>query len=1362
MLASSQLDIVVGLDFHMEMLPTGPPAPFPMPFVGLMQPSPIGTLMSYGIGQAMSAAFGVPPSGPVLINGFQSTKTGDEAENKWLVPHVVIPPGVAWTPLPKPLKLKIRPGPNKPDKPTEPAGDAIMITGSKTVFFESSNACRLGDIAMSCGEPVRLPLSTLIAIPKGSPVIVGGPPALDYDAMLKALILRNKWMAGLFQQLCGLMPPGRFRNFMSWAACQLTGHPVDVATGRLLTRAEDYVLRGPIPLVFERFYSSAWADRDSPLGYGWSHTFDERVWVERGRVVYKCGDGREVEFHTYDLPGRAMREGDEVDYAIEGLTLRCLGQEGWSIRSRDGLVRHFVYLPGPRTASGTAHLATIRNRLGQSVTFAYDESRRLDTVRTSEGRWVRLAYEGNRLHRLAVPYPQGDAGGWYDKVTFAYSSEGDLVAANDSAGRARTYAYDRHLMVEETDRDGVSFYFEYDGVDASASCVRTWGDDKKGEGRLYFREIVYDRNNRKTFVEDSLGHTTVYEMNDANAVIKITDPRAASTRYEYDEHLRKVAEIDALGARTTFAYDARGNEISRTLPNGATLTTRYNEDNLPVVVDAPYGQSAAFTYDRYGRLLSRWLPGESLDVDYGDGVYPRRIVSNGVVFALEHDEFGQLVRTTFPDGSEENRRYDRQGRLVRLRDRGGYLRTFAYDLEGRVVQVDGPGTIQRTAAYSPEGDLVEYRDARRRFSYRYAAYHHLAAVDEAGTTIAYQRNSEGALAAIVNELGERYSFVFDGCGRVKEETAFDGREQVCTRDALGRVIRLYVPEVGEEQLTYDVMSNLTSVRYTDGTEARFTYDALGRVLTATNDTCEVRLDRDARGRVVRERQGDAWVARGYDGMGNVEDVRTSLGLAVHVGHDALGNVRAVQVLERAAKGFLDATWTVGFGRDLLGRETLREAPGGIRTVSAFGPTAMPLERTTTRGAERLTSVHYAWDDGDRLFAVQRGGHEVQFDHDARGRLMGARGPTGTQHRAPGPTGNLSRAEGGVGRRHGRGGVLLEAEGTRFGYDARGNTIRKETSDGSVWEYHWNGDGTLARVDMPTGTVAYRYDALGRRIEKRVGDIVTRYVWDGNVAVQEVRTAPDGASPEVTSWVYEPGSFAPAGKIGPDGARYSVVTDYLGTPTEMYDEAGALAWQAQLDIYGIARADVGEKGACPFRWPGQYEDEETGLYYNRFRYYDPQRGGYLSKDPIGLRGGLEPYGYVWDPLGETDVFGLSCSSDAKELRENMEAKGTRAPPYPNAAHHIVMSNSSAPLMVGARDHLASLNIPINSAPNGVLLPRTMAVASELGNPNLYHGAMHSNVIIREVSRAILSTTTAEQASQMLKALGRAMRKGRFTR
>jgi RHS repeat-associated protein len=117
---------------------------------------------------------------------------------------------------------------------------------------------------------------------------------------------------------------------------------------------------------------------------------------------------------------------------------------------------------------------------------------------------------------------------------------------------------------------------------------------------------------------------------------------------------------------------------------------------------------------------------------------------------------------------------------------------------------------------------------------------------------------------------------------------------------------------------------------------------------------------------------------------------------------------------------------------------------------------------------------------------------------------------------------------------------------------------------------------------------------------------------------------------------------------------------------MYTEAGVLAWKAQLDLYGVPTMHVGTRGDCPWRWPGQYEDEETGLYYNRFRYYDTGRGGYLSQDPIGLRGGLAPYGYVEDPLAQTDVFGLSgdCGKPNEGTYGELRAAGAKD------AHHVI--------------------------------------------------------------------------------------------
>jgi RHS repeat-associated protein len=85
------------------------------------------------------------------------------------------------------------------------------------------------------------------------------------------------------------------------------------------------------------------------------------------------------------------------------------------------------------------------------------------------------------------------------------------------------------------------------------------------------------------------------------------------------------------------------------------------------------------------------------------------------------------------------------------------------------------------------------------------------------------------------------------------------------------------------------------------------------------------------------------------------------------------------------------------------------------------------------------------------------------------------------------------------------------------------------------------------------------------------------------------------------------------------------------------------WGADIDVYGELRNLRGAREACPFRWPGQYEDAETGLYYNRFRYYDAQSGEYTSQDRVGLIGGTALYAYVRDPLRECDFTGLAPAS-----------------------------------------------------------------------------------------------------------------------
>jgi RHS repeat-associated protein len=127
--------------------------------------------------------------------------------------------------------------------------------------------------------------------------------------------------------------------------------------------------------------------------------------------------------------------------------------------------------------------------------------------------------------------------------------------------------------------------------------------------------------------------------------------------------------------------------------------------------------------------------------------------------------------------------------------------------------------------------------------------------------------------------------------------------------------------------------------------------------------------------------------------------------------------------------------------------------------------------------------------------------------------------------------------------------------------------------------------------------------------------------------------------DVITWVFDEDSFSPVAKLRAD-KKYSILSDYLGTPTHVFNDGGEVIWEAALDSYGKLRVEKGTLGSCPFRYQGQYEDFETGLYYNRFRYYDCGTGVYISQDPIELLGGSAFYEYVKDPNIEYDLLGLA--------------------------------------------------------------------------------------------------------------------------
>jgi RHS repeat-associated protein len=1209
-------DFVIGVDVHMVMVPAPPspvPVPTPMPhaFVGIVF-DPLGAAISAGLSKAGGG-------GLVLINGRPVGNTGTDARGNG---HTPTPPGVSFAPN------------------DIPDNKGTIVTGSKTVRMGGSSAGRLTSMVMTCNYPVNLPTSVCLAVPMGPPVFIGGPDSFDVAAAITRGI-RTKWFSDKVHKVFKIKPGTR----LSKTICFLTGHPVDVMTGEVLADAVDFELPGPIPLRFERNYYSR-SVSDGPLGPGWHHPLNVFVNETGRRVVVRLPDGRDREHKALAV---GASHWDEVDrYEL------VRTEQGYRLTTWEG--QRYDFEPMPK-ASVTHALVRISNRCGNEIVCRHRDGR-LSEVTDSAGRQLRFVVEGGRLAAVRLrrrEETRGERGEWMDLVRFAYE-EGRLAAAIDPKGSAIRYAYQGGVLVKETNRNGLSFHFEYDWDDPDADCIRTWGD-----GGIYERRITYDKNRHMTVVDDSRGGRTHYWGNAAGLVEREMDPTGRETRYEWDEACRKVAELDGLGNRTEWAYDFWGNTVLERNALGEETRWRYSELNVPVErVDAA-GNVWRSVYDKRGKLVSMTNP-------LGD------------VTRFKHDRRGNLVSIQDPQGYTLRQRYTDAGELCETTDWEGHATQYELDDRGQVVrQIDplgGETRITRDACglpvlvrrpdgstveygYDGEGNPTEQTDALGNVTrYRHGGLNKLVErIDPAGGVVQYRYDTEDDLIGVINEAGEEYRFELDLASRVIKEHGFDGRvlefwydkagrcnevvngqkkRMKIERDALGRVVKRVVPR---KPVLGDPIPK--------GEVVEYNYDALGQLVRAKNDTTEVSFVRDALGRVVEERAGEHVVASRYSRSGHRVSRRTSLMHETLYDVDGNGSLLGVSFgvdprwmefspASLAAGGPVRAPWKAIIKRDALGQETERRLPGGVTRRWERDRFGRPTVHRVLREQQQVSAVEYRWRSEEQLAAlIDAKAGPTYFTHDERSYLVAATGPDGREQvRAPDAVGNVYRSLEHTDRSYGKGGRLQELGGARYVHDDDGQLIEKKRPDSSPWRYAWDHDGQLREVTRPDGQkVTFAYDALGRRVRKTFAGKTTTYIWDGDDLVHEVT---EGTAS--VTWVFEPGTFAPIAKAEGE-IRYGLVTDHLGAPQMLFDEAGGLAWKAQFDIYGVARTDV-IKAGCSWCWPGQYEDKETGLYYNRFRYYDPEVGRYLSHDPIRLDGGIQTYAYVPDPTRWMDPLGLS--------------------------------------------------------------------------------------------------------------------------
>ena len=1024
--------------------------------------------------------------------------------------------------------------------------------------------------------------------------------------------------------------------------------PVDVATGEVLLSQTDVTLPGLLPLVIERTHISSYRIGQW-FGPSWASSLDQRLEVSPEGVTFVAANGVKLRYpHPDTVGGIAWPE------AGARWPLRRTESGGYLVA--DPAAGH-VWVFETHTGTGIWPISWIGNRAGHRLLFVYADDGRPSGLLHSGGYRIRIdTSDDGRVRGL---YLLGAADGEVELVRYGYTG-GHLTEVFNSSGLPVRFTYDEAgRMTSWHDRNDVTYRYGYDG-DGRVQ----WAAGPDGMLSVTF---AYDPERRMTTATDAAGNATTYAMNQYGRVIAETDPLGNTTLSHWDEHGRLAGRTDPLGTTTGYEYDDLGNLLAVRFPDGSGSILEYDQWSQPVAVAGPDGAMWRYVYDSKGNRISEYDPAGGVTRYEHDqrGGLTAIIDPLGAVTRVESDEAG--LPTVLADPADGVTRLERDafGRVVAVTDPVGGVTRLGWTIEGKLAWRTSATGGTELWTYDGEGNLTSYTDADGRVTR--TEYSHLdlpsAQTGPDGARMELRYDTGMRLTTVINPDGLTWHYQHDPAGRLISETDFNGRTLRYERDAAGR---LAARTNGAGQTVHyhrDVAGNVIEQR-ADAGQTTFAYDPAGRLLRAVNADATLEYTYDVLGRVLSETCNGQPVVSSYDMAGQRVGRRTPAGVDSAWAFDPAGRPDSLRNSEQM----------LVFAHDGAGREIRRRIGDAATLTQRWDAdhrlTAQSVWNTAGQaqpgGPVQYRAYTYS-QASDVLAIADHLTGDRRFDMDPVGRITAVDGRQWTERYRYDATGNLTGASvpaagGDSAGTLGYSGTLIRHAGHySYTHDGQGRiTARRAKSlSGKVrsWAFTWDAEDRLTQVVTPDGHHwRYRYDPIGRRIAKEHyaedGTTLletTAFTWDGPVLIEQATQRP-GEPPRTTTWDYEPGSFTPLTQTERTGLRdapqaevdqrfYAIITDLIGTPSELIGPGGDLAGHQLHTLWG--RTTWATDGAStPLRFPGQYADAETGLHYNNHRYYDPITGAYLTPDPLGLTPAPNPHTYVPNPTVLVDPLGLA--------------------------------------------------------------------------------------------------------------------------
>jgi RHS repeat-associated protein len=998
------------------------------------------------------------------------------------------------------------------------------------------------------------------------------------------------------------------------------------------------------------------------------------------------------------------------------------------LTAKDGTVHHFAAdgtittstdpngntLTYTYTGTGSAKvLQSVGNGMGRTLTFTYNGSGQVSRV--SDGsRSVSYAYDGSgnlisysdssatpavttyaydqpgRMTKMFNPSFPSTA-----SMTNVYNAFGQVQTQTDALGNVWSYLFANGTRSEEIDPAGETHTLYYDRVGNQTQDVDPIGVTKT---------MTYDGVGRQvTVTKDSLVTTTVYDTSSnvrSKTITPIpgrTDPWTGATAspivefWTYDPTFNKVlTHIDGLGNVTTNSYDSHGNPIKTVQP--AVFKPGVTTDASPI---------STFTYGAHGLVATATdAEGQIKKYSYDPTTFNllSTIADSGrlnLTTSYTYDTVGNQVTVTDPRGNTTTKTYDGMRRVIQVTPPAPFAANITkttYDLDGRPTQVmqatgnsatpwrttttaynaagkpikvtNPDGTTKTTTYDSVMRKATETSSSGRQVSYTYdAASQPWQTIDGVSGTLdpsitvnlgSVTRETQihctcaGQLLSLADGKGNTLHYYYDEFDRLAEIDYPDGTYELIGYDAANNKIGFQTRSTNSVYYFYDALNRLAEKDVDQQTAyVQYGYDYTGRLfgLYLSTDPTNYSFDYDTAGRAIGQVQpSGSRVSWTVDANGN----RTSLtwpetgtlAYSTSYAYDALN--RMTDVFEGAASAGV-----------LLGHysyDALSERTGiayGGTTAAAGGRAPVATSALTYTSEGQIAQIVHSLNGSSLTL-----GYTYNQDHQRTGISA-----SDTTFLVSGLTAaSLTYALNSDNQ-------YTTVGATTYGYNSNGNL----TSDG-VWTYTYSNENILLTATKSGSTVSYAYDPQNLRKAKTVNGTTTNYLSIGNQAVgdqgkgQEIAEY-DGSGNLLRRYVYGLGLDEPLATVDAAGNHSYHFTDGLGSVVALANASGQLTEKHAYSAYGLASATTG----TAFQFAGRRLDPETGLYYNRARYYSPSLGRFLQTDPNGTKGGINLYAYTAnDPVNRVDPAGRAWMSTSSVNAYGQQNFGALSAANDNAA------------------------------------------------------------------------------------------------